>query len=92
MCLVSLPLSRHSDQGTDRCAGNAEAEEEEEDDNVPARRPQDRSVPRELEVDERGWPLLPDWSADWPLPLLKQLIRSFVTLCYRTFFRHMRMT
>jgi hypothetical protein len=44
----------------------------------------DKSVPVTLQVNEEGWPLLPDIE-DQSLSEAKSIVRSYLTLCYSLF-------
>lgn len=44
----------------------------------------DKSVPWPLKLDGEGWPILPN-TEGITLSKLKELVRSFLTLCYRMF-------
>jgi hypothetical protein len=57
----------------------------EEDDGSVCKVVADKSVPWPLKNDENGYPTLPDMVGK-SLPDLKDIVRSFVTLSYRTLF------
>jgi len=48
---------------------------------MPSRKRTDVSVPWDLSTDHEGWPILP-LELNLPLPQLKEILRSFLTLTY----------
>ena len=49
---------------------------------MPSRKRTDVSVPWDLSTDHEGWPILP-LELNLPLPQLKEILQSFLTLTYR---------
>ena len=58
-----------------------EDDSDDEEDKKPLR--YDKSLPYQLDSNDDGWPILPG-RKDLRLSKLKDLIRSFVTMTYRT--------
>jgi hypothetical protein len=58
--------------------GDSEGEENE----LPTKKGKTLSVPWELPRDHEGWPILP-LELSLPLPQLKEVLRSFLTITYR---------
>ena len=52
------------------------------EEDMPSRKGRDVSVPWDLQMDAEGWPILPLELAV-PLPQLKEILRSFLTITYR---------
>jgi hypothetical protein len=66
------------DKNSDKAEERPLVDEEE----MPSRKSTDVSVPWDLSTDHEGWPILP-LELNLPLPQLKEMLRSFLTLTYR---------
>lgn len=52
------------------------------EEDTPSRKGRDAGVPWDLQMDAKGWPILP-LELTVPLPQLKEILRSFLTITYR---------